>query len=700
MFALACLADLNPSQREAVTTTEGPLLVLAGAGSGKTRVITHRIAYLMSLGVPANAIVAVSFTNKAADEMRERLMRLVPPRSARDLTLCTFHSLGLHILRAEQEALGLPGGFTIYDTADQLGVIREILRHAHLQDRRLDAKAILSRISRLKNAGVSAEAFLDQLRRSRFVSEYDGYAAEVYPRYQARMRALCAFDFDDLLVETLRLLREQPEVRQRWQRRFRYLMIDEYQDTNRCQLELLRILCEPHRNLAVVGDDDQSIYSWRGAEPRNILDFTEQFPGARVIKLEENYRSSSIILQAANAVIRKIQGRHDKTLFTRRAGGEPIQLVIAPDGEAEARFVAEEIDLLRSRHGLMLGDIAVLYRSNAQAALFEEELRQAQIGYRLIGGQTLFDRKEIKDAIAYLQLLVHPHDEISLRRVINYPARGIGEATLARLESWQRQAGVTLWQACLHACRAEDSEIAPRVRAALAAFVDCVQRHRQKLAGSVNWANFAREYLVEMGVPDDLIRAGPTVLAAQRRLRNLEGFLDALGRFQERSSAGGAEALRAYLQRLVLSSQEDDATHLAGDLVTLSTLHGAKGLEFRVVFLVGMEEGLLPHRRTLAPREVDLSEAGGVREAADLGEERRLCYVGITRARERLYLCRAQLRGSRLSQTPRTPSRFLEDIPVELLVSRDLESPGGGMSAEEEEEFARQQLRNMLKMTE
>ena len=315
------LSDLNPPQREAVTTIHGPLLVLAGAGSGKTRVITYRIAHLLEQGIRPENILAVSFTNKAAEEMRERVERLCPPKEARLLTLSTFHSLGLLILKAERAALGLSSGFTIYDTSDQLGVIREILRDAHVADRRLEIKAILSRISRCKNAMLTPQLFLEQLRKARFVSEYDGFTAEVYPRYVDRMRALHAFDFDDLLVETLRLLTENDKVRARWQSRFRYLMIDEYQDTNRCQLDFLRLLCEQHGNLAVVGDDDQSIYGWRGAEARNILEFAQQFPGAKVIKLEENYRSTPPILRAANAVIEKNKTRHGKTLWTSREGG-------------------------------------------------------------------------------------------------------------------------------------------------------------------------------------------------------------------------------------------------------------------------------------------------------------------------------------------------------------------------------------------
>jgi len=378
------LADLNPPQQKAVITTEGPLLVLAGAGSGKTRVITYRIAHLLEKGVRPESILAVSFTNKAADEMRERVDRLCVGGVARGVMLSTFHALGLLILKQEQAALGMPTGFSVYDTSDQLGVIREILRHAHLDGKKLDVKLIQSRISRAKNAGLTATDFITQVRRARFVSEYDGFTAEVYPRYVEKMRALHALDFDDLLVETLRLLSEDERVQKRWQSRFRYLMIDEYQDTNHCQLSLLRILCQQHRNLAVVGDDDQSIYAWRGADSRNILQFEKQFPGAQVIKLEENYRSTGGILKAANAVIAKNSARHAKTLWTQRDDGEPIQLVIAPDEDAEAEFVASEIDSLVISGKFDLRDIAILFRTSRQLEPIEQALRQARIDYHVI----------------------------------------------------------------------------------------------------------------------------------------------------------------------------------------------------------------------------------------------------------------------------------------------------------------------------
>ena len=706
------LADLNPPQQKAVITTEGPLLVLAGAGSGKTRVITYRIAHLLEKGVRPESILAVSFTNKAADEMRERVDRLCVGGVARGVMLSTFHALGLLILKQEQAALGMPTGFSVYDTSDQLGVIREILRHAHLDGKKLDVKLIQSRISRAKNAGLTATDFITQVRRARFVSEYDGFTAEVYPRYVEKMRALHALDFDDLLVETLRLLSEDERVQKRWQSRFRYLMIDEYQDTNHCQLSLLRILCQQHRNLAVVGDDDQSIYAWRGADSRNILQFEKQFPGAQVIKLEENYRSTGGILKAANAVIAKNSARHAKTLWTQRDDGEPIQLVIAPDEDAEAEFVASEIDSLVISGKFDLRDIAILFRTSRQLEPIEQALRQARIDYHVIGGQAFFDRKEVKDAMAYLKMLTYPHDELSLRRVINYPPRGIGPQAMEALSQIHQKArrhkpDTSLWEALRDLCGtqtgsldlfADDSQVPqhdalpPRVMSSLFRFVRTLQKYQKMYAqvGAEKLKDVAEELLRELNVHDDLVRAGPTMLQAERRLRNLSEFLASMQRYAEK--AGPDFDMLSYLNRLSISSQDEDVDDSLRDEVTLSTLHGAKGLEWKVVFFVGLEEEILPHKRALAPREADHTIAAqrhsdgnsdGEDPSSDISEERRLCYVGITRARQKLYISRSELRGG----WPKNPSRFLEDIPDSLTVLRDLEGPPPKQDPQDEEAF-------------
>ncbi|MBL9004492.1 MAG: UvrD-helicase domain-containing protein [Myxococcales bacterium] len=745
------LSDLNPPQRQAVTTTEGPLLVLAGAGSGKTRVITYRIVYLLERGVRPENILAVSFTNKAADEMRERVERLLaatgdrsrPASWARGLTLSTFHSLGLLLLKAEAATLGLHSGFSIYDTADQIGVIRDVLRDAHIAGRKLDIKAVLSRISRCKNGGLSPQQFIEQVKRARIVHEYDGFTAEIYPRYQARMRALCAFDFDDLLVETLRLLQDHEDVRRRWQQRFQYLMIDEYQDTNRCQLDLLRLLAAPRNNLAVVGDDDQSIYGWRGAESRNILQFSKHFPGAQVIKLEENYRSTAVVLSAANAVIANNPSRHEKTLWTAQPGGALIDVVACPDEKAEAECIAAEIDRLCAEERYQLRDFAILYRSNSQTAAVEEALRQARIAYRVVGGQAFFDRREIKDATAYLKLLVFPHDELALRRIINYPPRGLGPKAIERLSqghrrAQSRQASLSLWDVLLalsheresdlfgelsvsskvsaagaarraspdeasEAVEATDDTIAPRTLAALGRFVDVVQRYRTGLPAALHSGDLhahCTSYLRDMGMQDELIRSGPTRLVAERRLRNLDEFVQSLARNATRE--GPSFNLHAHLQKLSLSSQDADAEDELRDEVTLSTLHGSKGLEFRVVFMCGFEEGLLPHSRSVAPRLIDQTLASGPIEPSpddggppsDVDEERRLCYVGITRARERLMLLYCRERNGRMEL--RSPSRFLSELPKELLIWRDLDMPGSQPTAKNQQALAMDSLAKML----
>jgi superfamily I DNA/RNA helicase len=674
------LGRLNPPQRDAVTHGGGPLLVLAGAGSGKTRVITHRIAHLLAQGIPADAIAAVTFTNKAAEEMRERVSALVRDRrTAARLTIGTFHALGLWMLKLERAALGFPRGFTIYDQADQLGVIREVLRHLDRgSDRRFDVKAILTRISLAKNGFVPPERFAVHPGDT-----YDEVTAEVYPRYQEALRGFAAVDFDDLICEPVRLLDGDPEVRARWRARFRFVMVDEYQDTNRAQLLLVRHLVAEHGNLCVVGDDDQSIYSWRGADPANILGFTEMFPGARVIKLEQNYRSTRTILAAANAVIGHNPRRHDKTLWSERGGGDPIVHAVAPDVEQEARWVAQEIGRLRAA-GRRWQEIAVMYRSNLQAKLLEEELRAASVPYVMYGGQQFFERKEVKDVIAYLRVALNPRDDLALRRIVNYPARGVGAATLERLAARAQARHASLWEvlravaagapqpSLLEAAPAaaappprpdlDDPEVRGNVRRGVASLVEVIGRLAGRLDGGVDAVEATRALIEEIALHDDLRAASPSQSAAQRRIDNLEGLLRTLAR------AGDPAALADLLRKLSLQADPDDADD-RGDKVVLTTLHGAKGLEFPVVFLVGLEEELLPHARTLQPQVTDVLDPD---HATDVSEERRLCYVGLTRAQQVLYLTRACQRVSRGRALVRTPSRFLLEIPDELLEVRDL----------------------------
>jgi superfamily I DNA/RNA helicase len=647
-------SKLNPPQRDAAMHDRGPLLVLAGAGSGKTRVITHRIAHLLDRGVGADEICAVTFTNKAAAEMRERVVHLLRDRAvARELVIGTFHALGLTILRSERKALGLPGGFAVYDQSDQLGVVREAMRTIHDGDRRYDAKAVLTRISLAKNAFVAPDEY-----EGNPADDYDEITQQIYPKYQDALRACAAFDFDDLIVEPVRLWRRDAGAHTRWTSRFRYVMVDEFQDTNRAQLEMVRHLVEAHGNLCVVGDDDQSIYSWRGADPTNILRFAELFPGAKVVKLEQNYRSTKTVLAAANAVIANNTKRHGKTLWSEVGDGEPITHAVAATAEDEASWLAREIRALRAA-GRKWGDVAVMYRSNMQAKIVEEELRAAEVPYVMYGGQQFFERKEVKDVLAYLRVALNPRDELALRRVINVPARGIGATTVDKLVAASQGRRQTLWDVLLN------TEVHPGARTGLAALVAAVDGLRKRLDDGLDVVSAARGLVDDIGLYDDLRAGAASLSAAQRRIDNVEGLFGSLTRFAERGR--GRDQLAEHLRLLALETS--DEREQAGDRVVLTTLHGAKGLEFPVCFMIGLEEELLPHSRTLQPQATDVLDAD---HATDISEERRLCYVGITRAQRKLYLTRACTRVSRGRSAPRTPSRFLLEIPDELLEVRDL----------------------------
>ncbi|HEX3481095.1 MAG TPA: UvrD-helicase domain-containing protein [Kofleriaceae bacterium] len=695
------LGKLNPPQRDAASHGGGPLLVLAGAGSGKTRVITFRIAHLLGLGIPPGAICAMTFTNKAAAEMRDRIAGLVHDRAAvRQLTIGTFHALGLQILQTERKALGLPRGFAIYDQSDQLGAVREAMRALHDGDRRYDVKALLTRISLAKNAFIGPHDYLPDP-----ADDYDLQAAQVYPRYQELMRSCAAFDFDDLIVEPVRLFERDPAVHRRWAERFRFVMVDEFQDTNAAQLRLVRHLVTDHQNLVVVGDDDQSIYSWRGADPTNILRFAELFPGARIVKLEQNYRSSKTILAAANQVIANNPRRHGKQLWSQHEQGEPITHAVAATAEDEARWIAAEIARLH-HDGRPWSDIAVMYRSNLQAKGLEDELRQASVPYVMYGGQQFFERKEVKDVIAYLRVALNIRDDLALRRVINYPARGIGATTVERLVTAAHARHAPLWNALRAAIAggtealpgigtamppdddaAAPSELAERgeasggagqaprgidvgdlrgaARNGIIELVHVVSELTAALEAGDDVVSATRALIEDIRLYDDLREAAGSAAAAQRRIDNVEGLLGSLGRFAEKQR--GRAALAEYLRMLSLETSEERED--SGDRVVLTTLHGAKGLEFPVCFMIGLEEELLPHIRTLQPQVTDVIDA---EHATDISEERRLCYVGITRAQRKLYLTRACTRVQRGRSLPRTPSRFLLEIPDELLEVRDI----------------------------
>ncbi len=666
------VSRLNPPQREAAIHGGGPLLVLAGAGSGKTRVITYRIAHLLDTGIPPEAIAALTFTNKAAEEMRERVGFLLDDRrQAKKLTMGTFHALGLQILKSERKALGYPSGFAVYDQADQLGVVREVLRSlkdtSRDGERRFDVKAILTRISLAKNSFIAPEEY-----QPRDADEYDVITAEVYPKYQAALRAYAAFDFDDLIVEPVRLMERDPAVRERWQTRFRFVMVDEYQDTNRAQIRLIEELVARHNNLTVVGDDDQSIYAWRGADPSNILRFDEMFAGAKIVKLEQNYRSTKTILDAANAVIAHNALRHGKVLWSDHGAGEAIVHAVAEDVEQEARWVAQEIRRLHEA-GRRWEDIAILYRSNLQAKGLEDELRELDIPYRMFGGQEFYERKEVKDVIAYLRVALNPRDELSLRRIVNYPPRGIGTTTIERVAALARTRHQSMWDVLRSIATAADDPaldeagLRPNVRKTIGGLVATLERIGNGLRDGHGPVAITRGLIDEIELHADLRDAAPSASAAQRRIDNVEGLFTSLTKFETKHA--GADALAEHLRRLTLASKDEEEA--GGDRIVMTTLHGSKGLEFPVVFMVGLEEELLPHARTLNPQATDIMDAD---HASDVSEERRLCYVGITRAQRKLYLTRACVRVSRGRAMPRTPSRFLLEIPDELLDVKDLPS--------------------------
>jgi DNA helicase-2/ATP-dependent DNA helicase PcrA len=648
------LSTLNPPQREAVVTTEGPLLVLAGAGSGKTRVIAHRVAYLLLKGIDPEAVLAVTFTNKASREMRDRVTHLSGPPGA-DVFVSTFHSFGLWLLSQEHKAAGLPRRFAICDAGDQQALVKRCMREVKVDDRSFDPRRVLWQISKAKNA-----------LKKRIVprpdgqgDDYDLIAAEVFPRYEQALRAQRSVDFDDLIARPVELLKKDEALRARIQARFVHLLVDEYQDTNLCQLELLKLLAGPRMNVCAVGDDDQAIYGWRGAEVKNILRFQKHFPGAREVRLEQNYRSTGHILACANGVIARNEARKDKKLWTSEGHGPPVRVVACGGEEEEAHFVAAEIARLRGE-GRPWKHFAVLYRLNAQSRPVEEALREAQMPYEVHGGSAFFDRAEVRDALAYLKVCASPDDEAALARIVNVPARGIGDVTVEKVHEFAVAHGLHLFEALR---RAGEVEGLPRgAPEKIGEFVALVERHRARFAeGRVVEA--ARALIAEVDLYGHARGSVASAEAGQRKVDGIDGLLRSLEWYEGKTKR---PSLPAWLQRLALDSRdEEDPAADAG--ITLMTLHAAKGLEFPVVFVVGLEEDLLPC-------------AGIQGQAADLDEERRLAYVGITRARELLFLTRATQRVKRGKVLPRTPSRFLEDLPAE---AHEVVDPAGPASPPE-----------------
>lgn len=660
--------SLNESQRAAVEHDVGPLLVLAGAGSGKTRVITQRIARLIERGVKPEAILAVSFTNKAAGEMAERMIPLVGRETASRLYLSTFHSFGVRFLKEEQKALGYATKFAIFDQGDSVGLVREVLRTVGraADARKLDAMAVLSRISKWKNDFLSPEEVASAGKDVAHPdSEYDATAVAVYPRYESGLRAMCAVDFDDLVGAPVRILRKREDIRDKWRKRFRYLMIDEFQDTSRQQLELVRLLTNELGNLCVVGDDDQSIYAWRGADISNILNFDKHFKGAKIIKLEDNYRSRAPILEVANAAIAQSrEKRHGKVLRAARGPGDRVRLTALDDPEQEAKFVAAETRTLLDQR-VRPSQIAILYRSNLQARLIEEELRASNVPYRLFGGTQVFDRKEVKDGAAYLRAIAYPRDEISLRRILNYPARGIGDTSVERIERYGQAHDLSFAEAFEQIDKVSDIPDAARRGAKQLHATLTAARKQFELGRSL--AQAATTLFKDVGLEAELRKAADGGASGDRRAGNLNFLVSALDRYEKREREN-KPALGSFLHGITMNSEANPEEGV-DNRVTLSTLHGAKGLEFPYVFLIGVVEGQLPHSRTSDPKVTDATPA-------DVEEERRLFYVGVTRAQDRLYITRYKRRMLRGKATLYTPSRFLDGLPEDFIedYSRKIET--------------------------
>ncbi len=661
------LSTLNPQQREAVRHTEGPLLVLAGAGSGKTKVITTRVCYLLEqCNVPAENILAVTFTNKAAREMQERVHAMVGKRGE-GIILSTFHSLGVRILRREIGRLGYKKNFAIYSTSDQVGTIRQVMRDISLDGKKIDAEAVLWKISAAKNALLGPDRF-----PIRYGDDVETVAAQVYPRYQSALKACNAIDFDDIIMLTVKLLQEHPDVRERWQERFRYIMVDEYQDTNPSQYLFISLLSARYKNLCVVGDDDQSIYGWRGADVEKILAFEGDNPGCRVIKLEQNYRSTGNILAAANSVIRNNAKRNDKTLWTASGPGRPIDLVVTVDDEEEATTVVERIQLECFKQKLTYKDFAILYRTNAQSRAFEEQLRFESIPYVLIGGMQFYERKEVKDALCYLKVLDNLQDEQSLLRIVNFPRRGIGDTTLLRINQWSQEKGITLYEAFGRV--GEMGDTAPAVREKVLAFHALLSEEAERFRAPGPLADRVAGLFKRLKIEDELYRTNDDPNAARRRVENVEQIVNSLAGFEERNFGA---TLTMFLERVALldeARQGKDRKEHGEDAVTLMSLHSSKGLEFPFVFLVGLEEEILPHGKSL-------------NEGLSLDEERRLMYVGITRARRHLTITRCLYRKKYGKMQERLPSRFLEEIPAEL-VNLQNGAVAGTKSPEDEAQLA------------
>jgi DNA helicase II / ATP-dependent DNA helicase PcrA len=648
-------SSLNPQQRLAVETLHGPMLILAGAGTGKTRVITCRIAHMIQHGIPAGRILAVTFTNKAAREMQERVRAMLPRNQAargeswpERPTICTFHSLGVRILRQHIDRLGYKRNFVIYDEAEQLSTVRRVLSHISPGTVKIDPAAVLAFLSRYRNAGPQGARVGDEAAAA--------LAERIRGRYESALRACNAVDFDDLLLLTLRLLHDHADVLEQCRERFRYVMVDEYQDTNAAQFRLVHLLTQEHRNVCVVGDDDQSIYGWRGAEIANLLDLEKHFPEVKVVKLEQNYRSTNTILAAANAIIRNNVRRREKRLWSQKGQGTRLQLHVFADDDDEARSIVEEIGFARQAKRIPWSQHAILFRTNGQSRPFETALRQAGVRYHLVGGQSFFDRREIRDVLAYLKAFVNPHDDVSLLRIANVPARGLSDVTMERLLAASHERRLSVFGAM------QDAGVRlgfpARARESIEDFVRLVTVTREELTGATDLSlcRWAERFLTAIGYEQELRRQEKDAEAAESRIRSLRELVASLESGEPRGGDAG-HRLAGFLEDLALDADREEDTESDQDAVTLITMHSCKGLEFPHVFIVGLEDGLLPHSRSKAEGTLD--------------EERRLFYVSLTRAMQTLTLsyCSARRRYGQLM--PCHPSPFLKELPPELVELAD-----------------------------
>ena len=646
------LEGLNDIQRQAVLQIEGPVLVVAGAGSGKTRALTHRIAYLIrECGVAPGQILAITFTNKASREMAERVGGLLGGPISKGMWILTFHSACARILRREHTHLGVPSNFTIYDDGDTERLIAGIERDTNVDAKRFPPKAIAAAISKAKDRVIGAKEFAEMAS-----SFYEETVARMYEAYEQRKRAAGALDFDDLITETVRLFREHPAVLEHYQERFRHILVDEYQDTSRAQYQLVNQLAAKYRNICVVGDADQGVYSWRGATIQNILDFERDYPDAAVFLMEQNYRSTQNILAVANALIENNVQRKPKNLWTEAGSGDPVVRVRADDEHGEAYFVVQEIERLRETEGFRYRDVAIFYRTNAQSRVIEDVMMRVGMPYRVFGGVRFYQRKEIKDILAYLRLLTNPQDVISFRRVVNTPKRGIGDATVAAVEGFARDMGIDVVEACRRVD--EIPTLAARAKGAVAGFTQIMTtlgHHFAEGAGPARMVEFAGTesgYLAEL--------EDERTVEAQGRIENLQELSGVAAELIARDPDAG---LDQFLEQVSLIGEQDEYDEEESS-VTLMTLHIAKGLEFPVVFIVGLEDGIFPHYRSMT-------------DSAELEEERRLLYVGITRAQRRLYLCHAWGRTLFGQTNYNPPSRFLNELPASLLEVREEGVPSG-----------------------